>query len=819
MRSRVLGFLALSAVLMLAHAYECIAEGSLSPDSADSYDAVLLYDPSLSLNSDKMFVEICGYFGLRCKKVDVTNVSVSDSTFLDEQNSPIRVAAISALLLCGSGGLVDSGEVSVLSRQVDSGQLNLLVTDVRPSSRISDFSNLSILTQGEIQGFATPVLSKKNYIISASRPEILREFSGESLVYEEAQADFAVALAGQSPHVTDLVTSLDAFGIPFPVFVTYRNGSGTVFVSSGVEYYDPARFQFITLFNHRYFTGAVLIAIFIRYSGGEECWHRDFDLANFTIDDPPLNFSLGNFSYSGLLEQMTQHHFHTTVAFIPKNFLSSDPGVVSLFLENRGYFSLAQHGNNHDGYEFYRYVVQEGDPFPARPLSQQEMNIVEGMYRMRELERLTGLSSGQIMIFPYASSPQETYSLLKRYNFLATANGSVTGFNLPLDAVAPSCFTFDMYPACLDYENFTAMHRWMPSTGFTPIMFSLFLDKPVLIFEHTSYFTSDIGAFNSLADRVNSLEAKVVWASLGYISEHNWLTKRNDDGTYDIMMLGRRAVIVNPDMEVRTFEVLKREDLRLPILSVKVNGTPRPYVVDTAGLLRVEFVLGPSDSAAVEVSYGQGGIDFAISASDILPGFTPGADSVTVSIHNLGAMPGPVIVQFFNGEQSAGGRLVDYRIVWDESLGTTLVSIPWNWENFGTSLYVRLDPYDFTQELREDNDQASVGVKEEPSNSLRVTGSVPNTFTSSTTISFDIPLPAEGGADTVSSYRAHCRLSIVDISGRIVADLFRGVLTPGKHYLHWEGRNDSGSKVAAGLYLCVLQSGEARFVRKIIYLK
>ena len=806
------------ALLSISWACTCSSVVLAQVDSTDAYDAVLLYRPAFSLNSDKMFEEMCKYFGLRCRKVNITTEAVSDSLFIDAKGLPIRVGAISALALCASSGWVDSTEVSVLTQRIDSGTLNLLVMDAISVPSIPTFDKLSRLTHGEILGAATPVRSTKNYTVSVSRPDICRELSGQSFAYNEAQTDFEVALAGQSSHVTQLVTSNDASGNPFPVMVMYSNG-GSVFVSSGTEYRNPETTQLMSLFNERYFSGVVLLAIFLKYAGGSECWHRDFDLANFTIDDLLLTLSLGNFSYSQLLEQMIQHHFHTTISFEPWAFLSSDVGVISLFLENPGYFSLVQHGNNHDGYEFYRYAVSPGDPYPARPLNDQDVDIVEGMYRMLELQRIAGLHSGRIMVFPFGSSPQQTYSLLKQYNFLATVNGSVTGGNLPLDATAPTYFSFDMYPACLDYEDFAAMYRWSPAIPFSRVPLQLFVDKPALTYEHLPYFSSTMTAFNSFADKVNSLNANVVWASLEYVSTHNWLMKEKDDGTFDVMFFGRGAVVSNPTPNARVLRLRTQEDLALPILDVKVNGVRHAYSTNDPGFLTVEVQLAPGDSADVGIEYGQGDIDFAISRDDLTAGFVLGADSARVPVHNYGSKGGAVVVEFFNGEPSSGEILVAYRTVWIPGFGTDTVSIPWDWDTLGDLLYVSLDPYDFTHELREDNNEASLREEDAFSNRLRITGGRPNPFVSTTRISFDIPLPEGTVLGNSPLPTIACELKITDFCGRTVARLFHGRLAPGNHVLQWAGRNDQGLDVAPGVYLCVLESRGARDTCKIVYLK
>jgi hypothetical protein len=62
------------------------------------------------------------------------------------------------------------------------------------------------------------------------------------------------------------------------------------------------------------------ILMFLRYAGGPCCWHQDSDYANLTIDDPWLTKRYGHLSYEGLLAEMKEVRFHTTIAFIPWNY-------------------------------------------------------------------------------------------------------------------------------------------------------------------------------------------------------------------------------------------------------------------------------------------------------------------------------------------------------------------------------------------------------------------------------------------------------------------------------------------------------------------
>ena len=78
----------------------------------------------------------------------------------------------------------------------------------------------------------------------------------------------------------------------------------------------------------------------------------------------------------------------------------------------------------------------------------------------------------------------------------------------------------------------------------------------------------------------------------------------------------------------------------------------------------------------------------------------------------------------------------------------------------------------------------------------------PNPFNS--TIIFDYQIPGRGLVD----------LSIVDLNGRVVANLMNGTLSPGEHTSHWEA-----SAFPAGIYFYSLKQGLESRTGKIILLK
>jgi hypothetical protein len=111
------------------------------------------------------------------------------------------------------------------------------------------------------------------------------------------------------------------------------------------------------------------------------------------------------------------------------------------------------------------------------------------------------------------------------------------------------------------------------------------------------------------------------------------------------------------------------------------------------------------------------------------------------------------------------------------------------------------------------NETEGVGLMAEPSlpTAFSLSQNYPNPFNPSTTIAFDIP----GTGDSKQSVI----LTIYDIRGRRVRSLFDTELEPGRHTIHWDGRNDRGEAVSSGIYLYTLKAGIESFTRKMTVLK
>ena len=84
----------------------------------------------------------------------------------------------------------------------------------------------------------------------------------------------------------------------------------------------------------------------------------------------------------------------------------------------------------------------------------------------------------------------------------------------------------------------------------------------------------------------------------------------------------------------------------------------------------------------------------------------------------------------------------------------------------------------------------------------------PNPFNPATTIPFAVPAEA-GDVD----------LTIYNVLGQSVRQVWNGPLAAGEHRLTWDGRDAQGQSVAAGVYLVRLHQGDQTRIRKMVKLE
>ena len=396
-----------------------LAEAARSGPDLD--DVLLLYDSRNPKDFDTNLCRVAELYGLLCRGVDLRSIELTDTLVRDDRGEYFKLIGVAADHVLGYTFLFSSHELDILQSAISVHGSTLLISNVEDQH---DSKLLDDLTQGTIVGAGVPPDAVSEWTITREAPEITRELTGQSIspAKSELQGDFTLTIADRVP-VTTLFTSTDAEGRVSPIFVRVAVGAGSIFVDSARERGNVEELSFRGMYyDTSYFSSIVPPLLAMKYALGDEAWHSSRDYANLTIDDPSLTEPFGSLSYIGLLTEMESHNFHTTIAMHPVSWTESEPAVVSLFLAYPERYSVAQHGNNGDGYEFYVYDETddreyEGMILPPRSLSDQEADILQGAARMESHRILTGIPFEKVMVFPWGISPEPTLSLLKKHNY------------------------------------------------------------------------------------------------------------------------------------------------------------------------------------------------------------------------------------------------------------------------------------------------------------------------------------------------------------------------------------------------------------------
>lgn len=96
---------------------------------------------------------------------------------------------------------------------------------------------------------------------------------------------------------------------------------------------------------------------------------------------------------------------------------------------------------------------------------------------------------------------------------------------------------------------------------------------------------------------------------------------------------------------------------------------------------------------------------------------------------------------------------------------------------------------------------------EDPKSGFAVEQNYPNPFNPTTEIRFTLPR-AE-----------HVTIEVFNVLGQRIAVLADGDLPSGDHMVRWDGEDDSGERVASGIYLYRVVAGENRITKKMLMLK
>ncbi|MCS5651827.1 MAG: T9SS type A sorting domain-containing protein, partial [Candidatus Marinimicrobia bacterium] len=115
--------------------------------------------------------------------------------------------------------------------------------------------------------------------------------------------------------------------------------------------------------------------------------------------------------------------------------------------------------------------------------------------------------------------------------------------------------------------------------------------------------------------------------------------------------------------------------------------------------------------------------------------------------------------------------------------------------------------YNFLQSTYPNMNLSSHDIKEPVAQQFTLFHNYPNPFNPTTIISYDLP------------ERAQVTLDIYDILGKQIKTLVNQSQDAGNKIAMWDGTDDLGSQVSAGVYLYQIQAGEFSQTRKMLLLK
>jgi hypothetical protein len=528
---------------------------------------------------DIRLIRVAEFLGISCETLSLANVAEHAEflkTTVPDRRSCFVVNPQVMKEWVGPGGIPADLVAFLLSRFP-----HLLVHGLRMGG--FDTEMVAALSRGRVHSVHAIDGVNSLYEVARNSPDICGAFSGLSFGPTNPANDQVFSCISGDPAIRTLISiGGDSFMV-----VLEQEGSEIFFLGSediadlDAEVGDSPVIE--------YFSRLVPHAMALRHMFGEECWRPCQSYASVIIDDPLLKRRYGYLNFESLQCLMRQHHFHTTVAFIPHNFRRSSAQVTRMFRENRACFALCFHGNDHTGAEFAS---------TDKALLNTLLATAED--RMSAHHDTTGLACDKVMVFPQGNFSVEAMQVLRSRNFYAAVN------TVPHPTGHPVRLTIRelAQPAVLRYGGFPLFLR-KPSRQMEnhDIAFDVFFGRPVLIVEHHEIFQSP-GALAEAVSRINAVDPKVCWTNLENVVSNSILKRRGPDGTVHVRAYSGTVRISNESNCVERYSIeWNCVGLCPPVEQVLRDGTRVSCFENEDGTIRVSIELFPGDSHTFSVVY------------------------------------------------------------------------------------------------------------------------------------------------------------------------------------------------------------------------
>ncbi|MDD4310474.1 MAG: FlgD immunoglobulin-like domain containing protein, partial [Candidatus Cloacimonetes bacterium] len=147
---------------------------------------------------------------------------------------------------------------------------------------------------------------------------------------------------------------------------------------------------------------------------------------------------------------------------------------------------------------------------------------------------------------------------------------------------------------------------------------------------------------------------------------------------------------------------------------------------------------------------------------------------------------------------SFGNWISEWKGVMSYNLyGYPTSQLGYSWENDVWGLSERMS-FNYNGSAVQDNNSPGIPL---------VINNYPNPFVEATTVSYKLPQSGQ------------TELSIYNIRGQLVRMLVNEALLSGQHTVTWDGKDDNGKSLAAGMYLCRISSAGMQETHKMLLMK
>jgi hypothetical protein len=328
--------------------------------------------------------------------------------------------------------------------------------------------------------------------------------------------------------------------------------------------------------------------MYVKSAFGEASWASPENNACVVLDDPLLRPKYGFLNYQNLLALMEDRNFTTSIAFIPWNWRRSGIKVADIFKSYPERYSLSIHGCDHTGGEFGSQDV-EGLVWKSR----------QAIDRMSRHETRTGIPYDRIMVFPQGVFSAASMAVLKRAHYMAAVNTEVLSADLP----RPSITVSDVWDvAVMRYANFPIFTRRYPSQGVENFAFDILLGKPSIVVVHHDYCQDNCVRLVDLIERLNALNCRLSWRSLGEVVRRSCRQRELSSGTVELEMYGSNLRLENRSERQRRYIVSKREPEALAVKEVRTDSREISWnFVD--GRIHFEIELAAGQSTIVSITF------------------------------------------------------------------------------------------------------------------------------------------------------------------------------------------------------------------------